>query len=377
MRSVLITYLLLALAAPSAQACSTYALHTPGGTLFGRNTDGAYPVAGVVVVNKRGIDKFSLPWGFAGPAMKPLPRARWTSRYGSVTFSHFGREFPDGGVNEAGLIIEEMQLDGTVYPEAAGRPVLAVQQWLQYQLDNYATADDVVRHATAFNIHGWPWHFTIADKGGNCATLEFARGQAVIARGGLQDECVLTNDRFQDAAAQLQRVHFDAAAGPTPQDPSSMARFLRANALLRQPVPATVPERRDFAFKILGGVAQGKNTFRSVVYDLGAGKVYFRSPSNPGIKEVSFAKLDFSPASPALMLDIETPGEGDVTTKFKHYDPALNRRIVEGLYGLIHTNEGVSKALAAELAAARKSEGDFITAIADYPSTTHAASVRH
>jgi choloylglycine hydrolase len=26
----------------------------------------------------------------------------WTSRYGSITFNQYGREFPSGGINEKG-----------------------------------------------------------------------------------------------------------------------------------------------------------------------------------------------------------------------------------------------------------------------------------
>ena len=36
--------------------------------------------------------------------------ARWTSKFGSVTFNQYGKDNPMGGVNERGLVIEVMEL---------------------------------------------------------------------------------------------------------------------------------------------------------------------------------------------------------------------------------------------------------------------------
>ena len=37
-------------------------------------------------------------------------------KYGAIFFNQFGREFPMGGMNEAGLVVELMWLDETVFP---------------------------------------------------------------------------------------------------------------------------------------------------------------------------------------------------------------------------------------------------------------------
>jgi choloylglycine hydrolase len=39
------------------------------------------------------------------PGEKPLT---WVATYGSVSFNQNGRELPCGGINEAGLVIEQM-----------------------------------------------------------------------------------------------------------------------------------------------------------------------------------------------------------------------------------------------------------------------------
>ena len=40
----------------------------------------------------------------------------WTSKFGNVTFNQYGKEFPTGGMNENGLVIELMWLNEARYP---------------------------------------------------------------------------------------------------------------------------------------------------------------------------------------------------------------------------------------------------------------------
>ena len=44
-------------------------------------------------------------------------------------------------MNEKGLVVELMWLDGTTYPQPDERPSVGVLQWIQYQLDNYSTIE--------------------------------------------------------------------------------------------------------------------------------------------------------------------------------------------------------------------------------------------
>lgn len=46
----------------------------------------------------------------------------------------YGRNFPTGGMNEAGLVIELMWLDGSRYPVPDARPAVDNLQWIQYNL---------------------------------------------------------------------------------------------------------------------------------------------------------------------------------------------------------------------------------------------------
>ena len=120
----------------SAGACTTFCFERNGSVVFGKNYDFGIGY-GMLVVNKRGVAKAS--------RIEPPDRpAHWTSRYGSVTFNQFGREFPSGGMNESGLVVELMWLDASQYPPPDSRPAVGVLEWIQYQLDQFATAAEVV-----------------------------------------------------------------------------------------------------------------------------------------------------------------------------------------------------------------------------------------
>src|SRR5438477_4854789 len=102
--SVLLVWTALLGALP-ARCCTTFLLQGTGALYFGRNLDW-YWEDGIVVVNPRNLQKAA----FVLPGNTP---AKWASRYGSVTFNQFGREMPFGGMNEAGLVVENMWLDET------------------------------------------------------------------------------------------------------------------------------------------------------------------------------------------------------------------------------------------------------------------------
>ena len=76
--------------------------------------------------------------------------ARWTARYGSVSFNLAGYQITWAGMNEVGLVMSTMSLEQTSAPAADERPPLANGFWMQYQLDNSATVDEVI--ASVANI---------------------------------------------------------------------------------------------------------------------------------------------------------------------------------------------------------------------------------
>ena len=145
MKSLLLSVLLaLTLSLNSAFACTTFCLATKGQVLFGRNYD--WDIGdGLIFINKRGVAKISTGNEDPNPA-------KWVSRYGSVTFNQYGRENPNGGMNEAGLVVEELWLDETEYPQRKDLPSIDTQEWIQYELDTSATVAEAIANARKVRI---------------------------------------------------------------------------------------------------------------------------------------------------------------------------------------------------------------------------------
>src|SRR4051812_40311453 len=121
------------LASVSAYPCSVFSIRTSEGTLVGKNFDWDNG-DGVVVTNARGSKKFGL-------TLNPFEdHAVWTSRYGSLSFNQVARDFPFGGINEKGLMIEILWLfENSMASEAGSRPAVNESQWIQYHLDRAAS----------------------------------------------------------------------------------------------------------------------------------------------------------------------------------------------------------------------------------------------
>jgi penicillin V acylase-like amidase (Ntn superfamily) len=289
---------LVLVASAGACACTTLCLRSSENLVYGRNFD-YYSVLGRVVVNRRGIQKTTFDTN---------PAFSWVSRFGSVTFNQFGIEFPNGGMNEAGLVIEHMWLDGTQYPGDA-RPPLSGLQWIQYQLDCSANVADVLASDARVRIStdSSPIHFLVADRGGNCATIEFLGGQMVVHSGDGLPVAALANHPYAESLAYAATVS-PAGASHT----SSLGRFVHAAEAVRNFPQTAEVDAVAYAFDTLANVAQPNWTRWSIVYDLGNLVVHFRTQPAPAIKQVRLDRLDFRPGAPMRTLDINVSSGGEI-----------------------------------------------------------------
>jgi choloylglycine hydrolase len=311
-------------AAPAhpAGACSTFCAAGAAGPVFGKNYDWEIE-NGLVVVNKRGVSK---------TAMTSDNPARWTSVYGSVTFNQYGREMPCGGINEAGLVIEIMWLDETVFPESDGRASLPDLQWVQYHLDRSATVQDVIDADRDVRISGGGEarvHYLVADRSGASATIEFLDGKMVSHTGESLPHAVLTNHTYENSLEYLGRHRGFGGEQPVRGTTRSLDRFARAAQGVRDFEGVPGERAVETAFGILADVSQGAMTRWSIVYDIGELRVYFRTFDNATIRYVDLGDFDFSCRSPVTILDIQAGVEGDAKDHFKPYSRAANFRLVK------------------------------------------------
>ena len=321
MKSLIVAALLvLTLLSNSTIACTTFCLRTKDRVLFGRNYD--WDIGdGLIFVNKRGVAKV------ASGGEVPNP-AKWVSRYGSVTFNQYGRENPTGGMNEAGVVVEELWLDETQYPSDKNVPVVDTQEWIQYELDTSATVAEAIVNARKVRIDSdVKVHFLIADRFGNAATIEFLKGSLVAHTGRELAIQALTNDTYSKSIAYLKVATAEKATSS-----GSLERFYRAahRTLSFEKEPRNEQEAIDYAFDILSNVAQDPaGTQWSIVYDQLRSKIYFRTQQNRQIRTIDTTRFDFSCGSEVKILDANSNYSGDVTDKFIGYTTKANRDLLE------------------------------------------------
>jgi choloylglycine hydrolase len=307
-RMLLIAIAALVCVAPPSHACTTFCF-VGDHVIFGKNYDWNVDT-GLVIVNKRGVVK---------QAMVEQDPISWTSRFGSVTFNQYGREFPSGGMNEGGLVIELMWLDDTEYPGPDSRGELPTLQWIQYQLDNVSTVAEVVASDKTVRVSGRSAkiHFLLADAGGNVTAIEYLEGRMVVHRGDDMPYPALTNDTYRKSARWMR----DRGAAPRG---SSLDRFARAGRAA-QAGPAAGVDPVAAAFDVLADVAQGEFTQWSIVYHVPLRRVYFRTRRYPDVRWIDMAGLDFACQTPVRLLDMNTGDSGDVTARLRDYEFSVHR----------------------------------------------------
>jgi len=314
--SILVGVGLAALLVVPAPACTTVCLLDGTRPVVAYNYD-FHPQEGLALVNKRGVAKRSA-LGAQG--------ASWTSAHGSVTFNQFGRDNPTTGLNEKGLMISLMWLDETRYPEADDRPAIGILEWIQYNLDRHARVAEVLADAQAVRpTSKVPIHYFFADATGDAAVVEFLDGKLVVHRGQTLPVRALANSTYADSVTALEVA---AQRGDVPATVASLDRFVRAAMLARRPAPDPIGQ----GFEILQSVAQPRFTRWSIVYDLGAGEIHFRTDTNLATRRVGLAGLDLSCATPVKMLDVTGAGSGDVTRDLTDYTRAANRALIEASF---------------------------------------------
>jgi choloylglycine hydrolase len=313
-----------------SRACSVFSFSTDSGAVYGQNLDWHSPFPGQVIANKRGVRKRLLPWKGSWPAQADSGIVTWVSRYGSVTFTCYGRDFIEGGMNEAGLMIDETNLSA-VYPPDDGRPGISCPQWMQFQLDNFATVDEVFEHLDDLRPDGEGWHYLVTDRTGTCAVIEYLNGQATVHSGNAIEICALTNTTYGQA---LTHIPLDAAFGgeiDIGAGSDSYGRFVRITELLRDYDPDRDGGACDYAFRILDEVSCDE-TLRSVVYDSGRTRVIWKTRNNARIRWLDLRELDLSGDTPTQILDVEA-GVGDVSPLLTDYSVARNRDLVVAVLG--------------------------------------------
>lgn len=233
---------------------------------------------GYLIKNNRGQQKFA--YGFRGNNV-----AEWTSKFGSITFNQIGKEFPYGGINEKGLVIEQLWLGNSEYQENDNRTISELE-WIQYQLDQFSSVDEVIKNINYLTIKPvGRIHYFMADKNGVSAVFDFVNGKAKIDRQQTKIQ-VITNEASEDS-----KKYFDLKKNidPNSRNPFDRYSILRNNLNVENLNISTSFEK----LKLVKEDEPNYKSYWSIVYDINNLEFYFKSVEKTNIKKVSLADFNF------------------------------------------------------------------------------------
>jgi len=311
-------------------ACSTFKLQKGNHLIYGHNLNqGDIGVPGLIFINKRGIFKTGRTWSELTTEDNVNPSSHcWISRYGSVTFNNFGRDFPDGGMNEAGLYVWEMS-ENADYPKNESLPKLNQMNWMQYMLDNYTSVQEAVQCASEIEIDGWGWHFFVGDAQGNTAAIAFIDGKVVVNSGENMPIPALFNTPY-DRELELLKFYkgFGGLYEPDLTDPE-VPRFVKTATMIRDYDPTQ--NAVDYGFEMLNNIMVNDVPEWSIIFDVRKRAVFFKTRINPEIKSFSMDDIDFSNNDPLLILNMDIENGGNVLPQFHPYSNEKFRTFTETL----------------------------------------------
>ena len=286
----------------SGKGCTSFYLNSGAG-VYGTNFDSDYS-RGQIFANTRGIEKSGMESGSSGK------KARWTSKYGSLTCNLGGYQLPWAGMNEAGLIISTMALAGSESPAADERTPLFSPFWVQFLLDTCASVEEVIAQQRWVRIKDTVDHFMVADMTGNCAVIEFIGGRMVVHTGRTLAVCVLTNNIYEYSVLAWMEKR---AQG------ESLKRFITAADKVDVYTPSGTRPPEKYAFSVLSLTADHLLTKWSIVFDQKNLRVSYFTKQNRSIRTIDLKEMDFSAQTPVKMLDIDVGVTGDVTSTMGPY----------------------------------------------------------
>ncbi len=284
-------------------SCTTFVLENDSSLVFGRNLDWVSD-NGVIVVNKRNIAKESLVFA-------PEKATEWTSKYGSVTFNQFGKEFPFGGINEKGLVVEIMVVAGK-YPNFDNRTAINELQWVQYQLDNASTIEEVIasdKHIR-ISIIDQSLHFLVCDRLGNVAVIEFDENGIHVSKASDLPVPVLENETY---AKSLQKSRNN-----------KKCRFGTVSKMINSYDGKSDSAAINYSFDILNEVVLDGSW--SIVYDIKNMEIHFKTSSHQTIRKIRVNDFNFSCDQNSLLYDLEKKGKGYINLNFMNFSTELNKK---------------------------------------------------
>ncbi len=305
-----------------SNACVTFVLKNNKSLVFGWNYE-FDAGSGLIITNKTGLLKTS----FVQQTEIPIA---WISKFGSITFNQWGKEFPSGGINEKGLVVVQTMYINTKYPNPDTRPSISELQWIQFQLDNFSSVKEVINNDkfTRITNNSIPLHYMICDKTGNVAVIEFINGKMTYRVGNELLFPVLANDSYEDSLIEL--IKYKGFGGtleiPTNSTGPKSGNFIIASDKVKK--YDNIENIINYSFRTLSISSEPERTQWTVVFDLKNMDIHFKSLDNKNIKIIPLKSFDFACNSTAKMLNISD----DSAKNFMDYNYSIDVDYINKAY---------------------------------------------
>jgi len=207
-------------------------------------------------------------------------------------------------------------------------------QWIQYQLDNAATIDDVEESAHFLQIHPTAptaIHCFVADKNGNSLIFESIGGTLHHYRPDDKNLPVLTNDPYDKSIRLMNKCVVFGGDLKVPDGQGSISRFIRIATAFKN----TVNNKSDpimESFGLLRMVSIPFFTKWTIVYNINNLEINFKTHSKKGLKMIKLNSCDFNCSEPVQYIDLVNNFKGDISKRFKEFNNFENQTFVKGSF---------------------------------------------
>lgn len=259
---------------------------------------------GLVFINQRNDSKV----GFSIP---PEKASQWISQYGSITFNIYGKDMPNSGMNEKGLVVESLWLDETEYPAPDSRDPIPELAWIQYMLDNCTSVDEVIQANNQIRIASTSFakiHFMILDANGNSAIIEYINGEMMVYRDSDMPYEVLENQTYPQSLAFMRTYPQGDKSYINPID-DKWERFEMMAQMLDDGQEES--NAMDYCFEMLQKVSWtwengDAPTQWAVVYDPKNLLMSFTAKDDENRKTIRFNEFDFACHQDVLITSLQS-----------------------------------------------------------------------
>jgi penicillin V acylase-like amidase (Ntn superfamily) len=228
-----------------ATACSAFA---PNETSFVAANYDWKGDQGVAYFNQRSVSKTA--W-INPKESSVVPPLEWISKHASFTISQWGRDFPTQGLNQAGLSGFAHNAPAN-YIRTPGKVSLTELQWLAYQLDRYASVQEVMENLYEIEISHFSGQlqFLFCDSSKECAVVKWTSVGPIAIAMPHYSVRALTNSEIElslDFYTQLSSQGALSEIKDLPIGYEAINRFARA-AWFSEANFRTLPVTSNIAF---------------------------------------------------------------------------------------------------------------------------------